>query len=463
MKRAPIILAGLMCLLLLSACQPTPDQGAVINKKDVNNPANNASSIGAPQKWTDTTQYYNGKLTVKVDADVLVPQSQTWPVYGVKLANYSQAEADAIVKALFGDAKLYDQSGATTKTELEKQLLELQLELQQRENGTYTGNSDNSVEGVRQSIESLQQQIQKAPEKSNAKEITSKLTYDKGFDADLLFASAKLGQPIDASIDIRSGRNLPYSENSITFRNGTTFDASYNLKEATGVNMTREEAIQQGDALLEKMGVKGYSCAAVKVGVNSPSESQITSETLANAEKCWVLYYTKSYNGIASTFEDQEGTFGLKDKGSDTPPVYYDRIEIAVNDQGISSLIWHGREQENGVLTDNAALKSFEEIKQSFLNGAKLKYAYIEDASTPNGQSDKWDCSVKRIELGYMRVMSGSGVGSYKAIPVWDFFGTVGPEDENSAPSSTSTIGDYTSLLTINAIDGSIIDRSVGY
>jgi len=42
--------------------------------------------------------------------------------------------------------------------------------------------------------------------------------------------------------------------------------------------------------------------------------------------------------------------------------------------------------------------------------------------------------------------MSGGGVGSYMAVPVWDFFG-----------------GDYTSLITVNAINGSIIDRGLGY
>lgn len=465
MKRALIIWVSLM-YLLLTACRPTPEQGAVINKNAGNNPAaanpNSASDFDAPQKWTEEARYYNGKLTMKVDADVVMPDTQTWPVYDVKLANYSQTEVDAIVKALVGNAKLYDRSGATTKAELEKRLLVLQLELQQRENGTYKGNSESSIEDVRRSIELLKREITKAPENSGAQEITTQLIYDEGFDADFLFASVQSGQ-IDALIDIRSGRNLPYSENKITFSKGAYFDTSYNLEEATGVNMTREEAIQQGDSLLKKMGIEGYRCAAVKVGVDALPETERSTESLADAEKCWVLYYTKSYNGIASTFEDQSGTFGIKDKGGDAPPAYYDRIEIAIGNQGISSFLWSGREKENGVLTENANLMSFKEIKQSFLNGAKLKYAYIEDAVTPNGQAEKWACTVTRIELGYMRVMSGSGLGSYKAVPVWDFFGTIGPVDEDSSYAATSAAGDYTSVMTINATDGSIIDRGVGY
>jgi len=234
MKRTLVILVGLMCLLL-SACRPTLKQGMVINKKDGNNlvtaKPNNASFSAVPQKWTEKFEYYGGKLKVNVDADLLAPQNQTWPVYEVKLANYTQEEVDFIIKALCGDAKLYDQSGLTSKAELEKQLLEARLELQQRENGTYTGNGDHGIEDLRRTIKRLQQQIPKAPENSGTREISTRLTYDERFDADFLFASMKSGQLDGASIDIRSGRNLPYSENRITFSNGASFDVFNRLTE----------------------------------------------------------------------------------------------------------------------------------------------------------------------------------------------------------------------------------------
>lgn len=460
MKRIVVVL-GLICILL-SACQPTPEKEIVINKNNENQVSKNpdALTIEDSRKWKEEFEYYNGKLNINVDADILVPQTQIWPIYDVTLVNYTQAEADAIIKALCGDAKLYDQSGAITRGELEEQLIALQLELKQREDGTYTGNSDNSIDNLRRSIELLQEQIPDAPENSDAREITTQMVYDGALDANFLFANVKLGQSKDATIDIRSGCNLPYSENSIVFRNGDPFDTLYNFKEASDVNITREEAIGQGDALLAQMGISGYGCAAVKVGIKGLSEQDRTAEALSNAEKCWLLYYTKEYNGIVSTFDEQEGTWGLKDAEIDAPPVYYDRIEIAIGDQGISSFVWHGREKENGILNENAALMPFEEIKQVFLNGTKLKYAYIEDAEGKSGQGETWECVANRIELGYMRIMSGNGVVSYQAIPVWDFFGTVGPISEDKGLASNS---DYMSLITINAIDGSIIDRGIGY
>lgn len=52
-------------------------------------------------------------------------------------------------------------------------------------------------------------------------------------------------------------------------------------------------------------------------------------------------------------------------------------------------------------------------------------------------------------------------------IPVWDFFGkiTYQTEEPGKAVQDPEMTEDYLgqSFLTINAIDGSIIDRSAGY
>ena len=56
-----------------------------------------------------------------------------------------------------------------------------------------------------------------------------------------------------------------------------------------------------------------------------------------------------------------------------------------------------------------------------------------------------------------MRVKEKNVGDSGVLVPVWDFFGTQAFDD--------ITIGQdgYQSLLTINAVDGSIIDRDLGY
>jgi hypothetical protein len=57
--------------------------------------------------------------------------------------------------------------------------------------------------------------------------------------------------------------------------------------------------------------------------------------------------------------------------------------------------------------------------------------------------------------------------GQFLLVPVWDFFGVQIP-DTSGYPDKKKAGLDYEhmmsgSLLTINAIDGSVIDRSLGY
>ena len=61
------------------------------------------------------------------------------------------------------------------------------------------------------------------------------------------------------------------------------------------------------------------------------------------------------------------------------------------------------------------------------------------------------------IRLGYLRVMRPDQPDTLTLIPVWDFYGSVtfnGSYVQNWACHS---------WLTINAIDGTVIDRQYGY
>ena len=65
--------------------------------------------------------------------------------------------------------------------------------------------------------------------------------------------------------------------------------------------------------------------------------------------------------------------------------------------------------------------------------------------------------TIENIRFGYARIAEQNRSGSSLLVPAWDFFGTI--SDFNGISRS-----DYgTSLITINAIDGSIIDRGLGY
>lgn len=72
--------------------------------------------------------------------------------------------------------------------------------------------------------------------------------------------------------------------------------------------------------------------------------------------------------------------------------------------------------------------------------------------------------NVDRIELGLMRITDPATRSSGLVIPVWDFFGNVTTAFKNGEKSYSELDDDpLNSVLAINAIDGTLVDRSRGY
>ncbi|MDR0963587.1 MAG: DUF6034 family protein, partial [Clostridium sp.] len=83
-----------------------------------------------------------------------------------------------------------------------------------------------------------------------------------------------------------------------------------------------------------------------------------------------------------------------------------------------------------------------------------------------NDENYSFEVKITEARLGLMRVTEQDVGESGLIIPVWDFFGTVTLKGKPGKPNpseGTDNSYQYTSLLTINAIDGSIIDRELGH
>lgn len=103
-------------------------------------------------------------------------------------------------------------------------------------------------------------------------------------------------------------------------------------------------------------------------------------------------------------------------------------------------------------------MKSFQEIAKSFEQMIQIKNSGLEEG-------EKIKLSVEDVTLGYMRVYDpGADNTSGLLVPVWDFFGAEEcTRVYNGEATEYVNAQKNTSYLTINAADGSVIDRSLGY
>ena len=109
--------------------------------------------------------------------------------------------------------------------------------------------------------------------------------------------------------------------------------------------------------------------------------------------------------------------------------------------------------------TENLNLLPFSEIMKTY-----EKMMVVTNADNMEYEKSRvYD--IDRIVLGYARIYEPStDPHTGLLVPVWDFFGSRKVEGDYDG-NSYSDITDYPnwSFLTINAVDGSIIDRDLGY
>lgn len=171
----------------------------------------------------------------------------------------------------------------------------------------------------------------------------------------------------------------------------------------------------------------------------------------------YMFYYTREIDGIPVNFT------------STLPSDEYDYVSgieyllMIVSDDGIEYSGYFSPQTVGGVVQNNIELMSFDEIVEIYENIAmlNLKSAEAYDNFLKNRTT------VKEIRFGYMAVKQANS-DSYILTPVWDFYGSTAYLYEDSAEvfiedyENTDTIS-LSLSYSINAIDGTIIDRNLGY
>ena len=111
------------------------------------------------------------------------------------------------------------------------------------------------------------------------------------------------------------------------------------------------------------------------------------------------------------------------------------------------------------IKTENLNLLSFSEVMKIY-----EKMMLVTNADNMQYENSR-AYNIDRIVLGYARIYEPStDAHTGILIPVWDFFGSMTSESEYNGETESNTSKDPNeSFLTINAVDGSIINRNLGY
>ena len=163
------------------------------------------------------------------------------------------------------------------------------------------------------------------------------------------------------------------------------------------------------------------------------------------------FHYARRVGNMLITPVSQQGASDVLDikKPIYSPVLPYEKCYVDVGENGVFQLRWEHPIEILATVTEDCQLLSFDEIMNIF--GAIAPLTIQASEAYENNA-----LYIDRVAFGYMCLQERENPTGYQLVPVWDFFGERTMRDARFAEHNQS-------LLTINAIDGLVIDRSYGY
>lgn len=494
-KYMSVIVAGIS-ISILAGCQNTPEKSIVKQKgadniKEYESAKNSIQEmVQAPETYKNQASYQNGILTVDTDAPVILPKVDSMNTYKVSAEEVSQEMIDKVTEIFFPDGKFYHSYTYLewTKDQYQEEITRLKKYKAEGNLDPYKHGTDENGElyfNIDEVIAKDEEKMKNAPEEVKKEELEKPVfglqwVSGKGEDAEIwvdenaFYGVVETDQgnynyqihSEDNSADLRfriekMRDDIPDPQEFTTWhegryildREGEGYNYMSEDKIKNLIGISYEDAEKTAREKIEQLGwdweINAWDYSVFYHGEEGVKESNIL-------DAGYIFYFTRMVDGVPITYTDSYGG-GLEDMDSTLIPWSYERCEVIVGDDGIEKVEIYNPYKIEEIQTENVELMDFDNIIEIYEQMMEISNADISEFEKSRTYH------IKKITLGYSRIYdptvdNTSGI----LVPVWDFFG--GFDIENDEYSEKNS-GEHSqqSFMTINAIDGTVIDRELGY
>ena len=463
-----IVFILLLFSFILGACQPTPEDAIVSQKGDLTDKIAETADPG--QAPTGVGSHYSLEKTFEQSGHTLIVDANITGGDESKMAVLTVAEKPfesgdslkKIVEDLFSNSMIKNYS-EYTKGDLEYGIKEAELMIFRIKNhlNTQTG----------EPLKKNEQQPIYLPESLIGKDI-SNMTDLEIMEIYLEELKQKYTRaPRDEDLDdpnfiIKSDGEISY--NTLRVKKGDLIYKIDIVNRNEGELGSYFAVYRMNNLFLEdkELPVASTSFSELKDSVELQQVKQLLQNLGIDYMELYEVYqgenackyvFTRSYNGAQ---EDYVGEYlGLSVTDGDGVQVQRlwkpEYFSIIMNNGEIEDIYWKNPSQIVKVDNENVKILPWSEIQKIF----EKQMEFLLTPSSEGGDSMFWwkpsDIKIERITLGLAKMLMKDS-GEYKLIPVWNFFGR-----DNS--NSDMEDAEEKCYVTINALDGTIMDRDVMY
>ena len=511
MRKAVIICLNL--LLLLSACQPTPEVDAVRqkNQSEMIEMAQ-ASPAAAPNQnevvhvqvetvAPDFRALYDipehlmkeivgadGRLVVHIDADVQVPD-RPMPIVRVHPVDFSQELVYQLWDRLIGDTPMYLESHERTKQVIESQMqYYLAIANGDFENGMET------PEEAREMLESLQKEYLTAPDgkppqradgtlqertagSEETGEVWAKCTqleaYDqysgKAFTIHNNYDNDKLMKDSGGGMPVTRGASMHYYSGS--------FDRAYDDRQRyprlwvdrddpfpEGVDQflktSPREAWDRAEAILDEVDLSNtFQVAAVRLMPN-------VEEYYDNSKRAWVtgdltgygyeVHCSRMVRGVPCNTTQHYSVYLFTFQDIAAPSWQPEEVTLRFGDGPNYEFDWSSPMAMDECLVEDSTLLAFPTILDTVEK--RLPQLLDEYARKEQLGEEGLTVEINRVDLGLWRIREKDSIETGLLVPAWCFYLDMDIHTEHYDSGRRPM-----DILIINAVNGTLIDPWNGY
>lgn len=412
--------------------------------------------VQAPERLQDS--FGDDKVSVKVDAPVFVPEAEGFKTKKVKSRVFVQEDYDLVSKVLFGGGALWNRdetgdSNGFTRAEIEERIELLEKERASGTEGSemYGGKEINCTE----QIANWKKMLEAAPEEILKKEVPAVVPYKENGNENYLIGNVTAeNQDYFVSLDnnLNSDWRWIRFEVSRAESGGNFMEVQDAELDGSNLPGMKEEIQKKAEELASQLGFEDFISAGGEYFANFSSDERLGG-ALKQENVGYGIHFTRTLDGIPVTFTKQAGT----SIEQDIPSWPYESLTIIYDEKGLVSFLWEDPYEIENLSEDYVFLLPFSDIWQTAGEMLLKKYGDKYDKL-----DWKQELEIDEVRLGYMRIREKGNPTEGTMVPVWDFFGsrTMGTlEKENNYTEE----GPFESWLTINAMDGTVVDRDFGY
>lgn len=409
-----------------------------------------------PRSFTGQWTGEEGCLNVSADAVIEVPEADNMPTAAVKRRAFTQQEADRMIEAFLDGGALYEDRGMT-KSQVQERLDEYRA--MERGELPLSLDGDRTMEDLAEIISRWEKYLEEAPEDGEFTEVSTEFRPAGVYDEQIMGYGFSEGEKCYLNIYNYSDwlSEVVFSLDGFGRMDGDYSQSVKDLEEPLENSMTEAEAIAIADSVIAGLEIENMVRQHTEEVFFHSFESD---EFVGTGYK---LIYMRSLGGVPLAYTEKNGL--SVEEGA---PFYkmwgYEKITICVSDGRLVYFNWINPYETPVVDAAPAKLMPFEDIGDIFGKMILVTNDDISEINRKNGFDIVHNFNVDKVQLNLMRIRDKDNFEEGRIVPVWDFWAKTGVTVPDEDYSHLVYDGEYYEVvLTLNAIDGTVIDRGLGY